>query len=348
MAANLISFFETSKTVRGGKSVWVKDGNGENRSNVLLGATIANPPKGFGRLYAAQLFQYTIGQTGYIFRSFAVNDATSTAADTDIYLKADGYGDIPEVGHILMKAPASLTVDSYASVVTDSAKQVVTFTATAGYTSNEGNIILGLDGTEYSVAITSSETTAALVAAKVNAAAAQFTAYDVTYVPDGSVVVFTAKESGYKAAPSIDASDTDATATFVETTAGGISVATTKSTADYTGQSGKVTAVEYDSTHAKFKVTLDTAIGALTIDDIIVEATGTAASASAKPLVTNPNTFIEADMDLLPSTDMYGFTNVREAISTIYDKKAFTAKMQPLPAYVLAKNRSYIDGIFWI
>lgn len=343
MAANLISFFETSKTVRGGKSVWVKDGNGENRSNVLLGATIANPPKGFGRLYAAQLFQYTIGQTGYIFRSFAVNDATSTAADTDIYLKADGYGDVPEVGMVLMKAPASLTVESYATSSESGTKQKIKVTFTAGCSSN-GNVTIGLDGTETAVAVTTAAATAADVAALVGAAT--FPNYTVAYTDTNAFVEFTAVGYGERAAAVLDVAATGVTGTVEETIAGKSNVV--KSVSDYTGQSGKVTAVEYNSALAKFKVTLDTAIGALTTDDIIVEATGTAASASAKPLVTNPNTFIEADMDLLPSTDMYGFTNVSEAISTIYDKKAFTAKMQPLPEYVLAKNRSYIDGIFWI
>jgi hypothetical protein len=36
------------------------------------------------------------------------------------------------------------------------------------------------------------------------------------------------------------------------------------------------------------------------------------------------------------------------SISTVYDKQAWIQRMQPLPQYVLAMNRSYIDGIFWI
>ena len=66
------------------------------------------------------------------------------------------------------------------------------------------------------------------------------------------------------------------------------------------------------------------------------------------PLVKNPNTFVEADRDLIPTDGSYGFDNVNYQISTIYDKEAWIARMQPLPPYVLAKNRSYIDGIFWI
>lgn len=227
MVTNLAFFFETSRKVRGGKFVWVKDSNGEQRGNVLLGGTILNPNKGFGKLFAAQLVQYKPQSGCLIFRSFAVKTATAAATDTVIYLNGDGYSDAPEVGQVIMKAPDSLTVT------------------------------------------------------------------------------------------------------------------------DYTGQSGKITAVEYDQANARFKVTLDTALGSLAVGDILVEAQGTSASASAKVLVDNPNTFIEKDEELLP-TEGFGFENANYAISTVWNKQAFIARMQPLPKYVLAKNRSYIDGIFWI
>lgn len=224
MVTNLAYFFESSKKVRGGKFVWVKDSNGEMRGNVLLGGTILNPKKGFDHLYSAQLVQYTPGQGCLIFRSFSVKTATSAATDTVIYLNADGYGDAPEAGMLIMKAPAAATG---------------------------------------------------------------------------------------------------------------------------TGQSAKISAVEYDEANGQFKVTLAAAMGALSVGDILVEASGSAASASATVLVPNPNTFIEADRDLLP-TDGYGLTNANYSISTVYNKQAWIARMQPLPAYVLGKNRSYIDGIFWI
>ena len=114
-----------------------------------------------------------------------------------------------------------------------------------------------------------------------------------------------------------------------------------------TGQSAVVNAVEYDETNEQFKVTLSVALGALAQGDILVEAAGTAASAEATVLVPNPNTFVEADRDLMP-TDGYGIQNANYSISTVYDKEAWIARMQPLPTYVLAKNRSLIDGIFWI
>lgn len=218
---NLAYFYETSRKVRGGKWVWVKDSNGEMRGNVLLGGTILNPNKGFGHLWAAQLVQYTPGVGCLIFRSFKASSAAS--ASTSIVIAGDGYSDVPEVGMLIMKAPSAATG---------------------------------------------------------------------------------------------------------------------------TGQSAKVTAVEYDETNEVFEVTVDTAL-TLSANDILVEASGTAASSSATVLVPNPNTFIEADRDLLP-TEGYGFENANYSISTVYNKQAWIARMQPLPTYVLAKNRSYIDGIFWI
>lgn len=218
---NLAYFYETSRKVRGGKWVWVKDSNGEMRGNVLLGGTILNPNKGFGHLWAAQLVQYTPGVGCLIFRSFKVLSAASTS--TSILIAGDGYSDVPEVGMLIMKAPSAATG---------------------------------------------------------------------------------------------------------------------------TGQSAKVTDVEYVADIEAFEVTVDTAL-TLSFGDILVEASGTAASSSATVLVPNPNTFIEADRDLLP-TDGYGFDNANYSISTVYNKQAWIARMQPLPTYVLAKNRSYIDGIFWI
>ena len=69
MVTNLAYFFERSRKLRGGKWVWVKDSNGEQRGNVLLGGTILNPKKGFDHLYAAQLVQYTPAEGCLIFRS---------------------------------------------------------------------------------------------------------------------------------------------------------------------------------------------------------------------------------------------------------------------------------------
>jgi hypothetical protein len=239
---NLAYFFETSRQVRGGKHVWVKDSNGEARGNVLLGGTIKNPNKGFGKLYAAQLVQYTPQGGCYIFRSFALK-ANAAADATEYVINGDGYSDAPEVGMVIMVAPEALTVETL-----------------------EANTETG---------------------------------------------------------------------------------AVTKTVADYTGQSAKITAVVYDKANEKFTITVDNTLGELSAGAILVEAQGTSKSASAKVLVPNPNTFVEADEELLP-TEGYGFENANYSISTVYNKQAWIARMQPLPKYVLAKNKSLIDGIFWI
>ena len=228
---NLAYFYERSRKVRGGRAVWVKDSNGENRKNVLLGGTILNPNKGFGHLWAAQLVQYTPAEGCLIFRSFEVSDAALANATT-IKIKGDGFSDAPEVGQYIMIAPDN-----------------------------------------------------------------------------------------------------------VETA----------------GNYAKITAVEYDAENAKFNVTLASALGtALEGGEILVEADAAADAALAEPtgkatvLVPNPNTFIEADADLMP-TEGYGLDGTANySISTVHDKEAWIVKMQPLPKYVLAKNRSYIKGIFWI
>ena len=225
MVTNLAYFYETSQKTRGGKWVWVKDSNGESRKNVLLGGTILNPKKGFDHLYAAQLVQYTPSVGMLIFRSFGVKTATAAATDTTIYLNGDGYGDAPEVGMLIMKAPSA---------------------------------------------------------------------------------------------------------------------------ANGTGQSALVTNVVYDEANEQFAVTLSVALGALAAGDILVEAAGDEASATATVLVPKPNTFVEADRDLMP-TEGYGLSgNANYSLSTVYDKQAWIQRMQPLPQYVLDMNRSYIDGIFWI
>lgn len=247
MVTNLQYFFETAKKLRGGRWVWVKDSNGENRNNILLGGTIANPNKGFGHLWAAQLMQYTPGQPMLIFRSFKLK-ADAAANATTIYIDGDGYSDAPEVGQYLMVAP---------------------------------------DDTE-------------VVSMKAN-------------TETGDVTV-------------------------------------TKTT--YTGTYAKVTGVTYDETNQKFEVTLENKLSTAKINagTILVEADkakDTGSTGSAPVLCPKPNVFNEADRDMLP-TDGYGFQNANYSVSGVYNKQAWIAKMQPLPKYVLALNKSLIDGIFWI
>ena len=263
MITNLAYFYETSRKLRGGKWVWVKDGNGEQRGNVLLGGTILNPKKGFDHLYAAQLVQYTPAEGCLIFRSFKVKtDAAANA--TTIVVEGDGYSDAPEVGMYVMVAPDSLKVKSIAST------------------------------SELSVAN-----------------------------------------------DKVDLSDAE----FTETET------------DYKGTYAKITNVVFDETNQKFTLTLENKLSTAKIDagTILVEGDAAADAALAEPtgecevLVKNPNTFIEADRDLMP-TEGYGIKpeTANYSISTVYNKQAWIARMQPLPKYVLAKNKSYIDGIFWI
>ena len=107
------------------------------------------------------------------------------------------------------------------------------------------------------------------------------------------------------------------------------------------GTSGIVTAVSLDRVAGKYLVTLDTDIDA-DVDDILVEA-----GEDDTPLVKNPNTFIETNILYgVPSNGSYGFTEFAGYLTTAYGLEAFIERMQPLPPYVLAKNRSYIEGIF--
>ena len=265
MVTNLAYFYETSQKTRGGKWVWVKDSNGEQRGNVLLGGTILNPKKGFDHLYAAQLVQYTPAQGCLIFRSFKVQ-ANAASNATTIYVEGDGYSDAPEVGMYLMIAPSI------------------------------GSGSVGVSSTS-----------------KLDVANDKVDLADAT---------FTVSASGVK---------------------------------DYTGTYAKVTAVTYDETNKKFQLTLANALGtAITTDTILVEGDAAADAALAEPtgsckvLVPNPNTFIEADRDLMPTDGYHLSDDANYSISTVYNKQAWIARMQPLPDYVLAKNKSYIDGIFWI
>lgn len=258
---NLTYFYETARKVRGGKWVWVKDSNGENRNNILLGGTIANPNKGFGKLFAAQLMEYVPGQPIKIFRSFKLQ-ADAAANATTIYLVGDGYSDAPEVGQYIMVAPDAVKVKTIASA------------------------------SELTVANNK-----------------------------------------------VDLSD--ATITETET--------------DYTGTYAKITAVTYDAENEKFEVTLANALASAKIDagTILVEADAEEDAADdvptgvAKVLCPNPNIFNEADRDLMP-TEGFGISNANYSVSGVYNKQAWIARMQPLPKYVLEKNKSLIEGIFWI
>ena len=124
----------------------------------------------------------------------------------------------------------------------------------------------------------------------------------------------------------------------------GMIVMVAPNTASTTGQSAKITAVEYDKENEQFTITVDTAL-TVALTDILVEATGTAASASAKPLVDYVNMWILADEDLMP-TDGFGIKNGHYYLSGVSGCAAYIGRMQPLAKYILAQNKSLIDGVF--
>lgn len=320
MVTNLAYFFETAKKLRGGKWVWVKDGNGEQRGNVLLGGTVKNPKKGFDHLYAAQLVQYTPQDGCLIFRSFKVQANAANNATT-IYLEGDGYSDAPEVGMLLMAAPNALVkeqvlpVYAFTSANPADTSEIWATGKAAILSSGSGetkvevveNSVAGWEGKIFIIKTDDPD------------AATFYTLYEEDGVTEAGVKVKVGAQDGYAlvAVP-------------------------------YTGQSAKVLSVSYDTDGQFFSVTLDNALGVVTEGTILVEAAGEEKSASASVLVPNPNTFIEADRDVRP-TEGYGITGEANiSISTVYNKQAWIARMQPLPDYVLAKNKSLIDGIFCI
>jgi hypothetical protein len=108
--------------IGGARYVFVKlQGNKNELVFPTFGCKIMNPFKGTAKMYAGDLIEYRYndgakGATGYILKTYVVNKATSTAADTVIYLTRDGYKHIPFVGDVLMKAPA--TIDGTGTAVT--------------------------------------------------------------------------------------------------------------------------------------------------------------------------------------------------------------------------------------
>ena len=124
----------------------------------------------------------------------------------------------------------------------------------------------------------------------------------------------------------------------------GMIVMVAPNTAATTGQSAKITAVEYDKENEQFTITVDEEL-TVALTDILVEATGTAASASAKPLVDYVNMWILADEDLMP-TDGFGIKNGHYYLSGVSGCAAYIGRMQPLAKYILAQNKSLIDGVF--
>lgn len=119
-------------------------------------------------------------------------------------------------------------------------------------------------------------------------------------------------------------------------------------TLDGTGTPATVTAVTKDVTDSGVQVwtlTLNTAITA-SADDVLVEA-----NSDGSAVVTNPNAYAPCDYDFFydPATDDDDFENAKYLITPALandDTKMYTAKMQPLPASILALNASKVEGWF--
>jgi hypothetical protein len=127
-----------------------------------------------------------------------------------------------------------------------------------------------------------------------------------------------------------------------------IMVAPTK--IDGTGTGVTVTAVEKTTEDSEdvWKLTLSAAVTAK-LGDVMVEAT--AATASAKPVVTNPNCFAPSDADFIytPAATTDEFEGARYTYTPCLanaDTVLYKSKMSPVPASVLALNTSKVNGWF--
>ena len=96
-------------------------------------------------------------------------------------------------------------------------EEVVRLTFTAGVTT-AGNILITMGGTQYSIAVTTDYSTAALLAAFI--ATQTFTGYIVSYTSGNTYIDFTCNTVGVKTPPLYNAGSTGVTGTIEETMAG--------------------------------------------------------------------------------------------------------------------------------
>lgn len=116
------------------------------------------------------------------------------------------------------------------------------------------------------------------------------------------------------------------------------------STLNGTGAAATITAIaETDTT---WTLTLSAAIGALAVNDILVEAVE--AGADKEALVKNPNSMLDIDAFFkMPTVATANGKDIgKYAIAPVMHQIAYTSRMQPLPASVLAINRSRVAGWF--
>lgn len=96
-------------------------------------------------------------------------------------------------------------------------------------------------------------------------------------------------------------------------------------------------------------LTLSAALGSLAVGDILVE--GSAVGSNKTALVTNPNCFLAADYDFLyePASGNEDFDGARYMLTPCIaneDTKVYLDKVSPMPASVIALNKSRINGWF--
>lgn len=119
-----------------------------------------------------------------------------------------------------------------------------------------------------------------------------------------------------------------------------------------TGTAATVTAVKVttdDTAGDVWELTLDTAIGAASAGDVLVE--GASAGDGVTALVTNPNAFLPCDYDFMydPNIGDDEYEKARYLLTPSYAENgplAWISKMSPIPPAVLALNKSLIDGLF--
>lgn len=108
----------------GSRNVFVKlQGDKDDLVFPTFGGQLKNPFPGIAKIYAGDLMEFRTdakGESGevYLLKTYEVAKNTSSAADTTILIKRDGYRHIPFVGDILMKAPATIATKGAAYAVT--------------------------------------------------------------------------------------------------------------------------------------------------------------------------------------------------------------------------------------
>ena len=321
MVTNMGFYFETQKEVRGGKFVWFADSNPTLKKNQLLGGELLNPKKGFDHFYTGQLGKYVPGgglssdTAGIaIFRSFK---SLAASSGTTITLPATGYEDAPEAGMVIMVAPNA--------IATNKLVQAYDFVSANPADTSE----IWATGK------------AAILATETNKTTIQVIENSVDGWTGKNFVVLVSE-------PDADTFYTLYEADGVTEAGVKVKIGATPSTelaniVSY-GQSAKITEVVYDKDEETFTVTVDTAL-TVAENDILVEAKGTSATAADSVLVDYVNFWVERDTDLMP-TEGFGVKNGKHWMSGVSGCAAYIGRIQPLPAYILAQNKSLIDGVF--